>query len=148
MKKAVIYTCTGLIVTLLSVGMLWQQKSTKYVDNSHTVTESSDAKDMPVLKFVRTRIDFGTVRKKDSPTRVNFEFQNAGDVPLVIHKVDVSCGCMEVDFPKEPTMPGQKGTVTIVIDTKDRPGAFNKTLFVKSNANEDVILLRVLGQIK
>ena len=150
MKKVIIYTCTGLIVVLSSIVVLKQKKSTPYVDNSeiHTIADSSDVKGMPVLKFAKTRYDFGSVRAKGAPIDVAFEFQNTGDVPLIIHKVDVSCGCMTVEFPKEPTSPRQKGIITVTVDTKGREGAFNKNLFVKSNATEDVILLRIVGQIK
>ena len=128
-----------------------QKKTTPYVDNNEThatVADSSDVKDMAVMKFVETRYDFGTVKPKGAPIDIVFEYQNTGGVPLVIIKVDVSCGCMSVEFPKEPTMPGRKGTINVKIDTKGFTGYFNKTLFVKSNATEDVILLRIVGQIK
>ena len=150
MKKVIIYTCIGFIVMLSSIVILRQKKTTTYVvkRETHTVTDSSEVKGMPVLKFAETRNDFGTVRPKGASIDIVFEFQNTGDVPLLIQKVDVSCGCLSVEFPKEPTASGRKGSIKVTIDTKDFTGAFNKTLFVKSNATEDVILLRILGQIK
>ena len=151
MKKVVIFACvaTGLVGLFLSVGTVSQKKRTLSDDKQETrvALDSLDVKNMPVLKFAKTRHDFGTA-KTNSQITVRFEFRNEGGVPLVIQKVDVSCGCLSADYPKQPTIPNGEGIIEAKIDTKDYTGAFNKTLFVKSNATEDVILLRILGQIK
>ena len=150
MKRVIVYTCVCLIIIIISIVSCKQKKITQYVDNkeTHIAQDSSSVKDMPVLKFAKTRYDFGTIRKEDTTVTVSFEFQNTGDVPLVIQKVDVSCGCLSAEYPKQPIMPNGKGDITVKANTKDFTGAFNKTLFVKSNATEDVILLRIVGQIK
>ena len=152
MKKVIIFACvaTTLVVLFLCTGTECQNKSSLSDNKKETrvALDSLDVKDMPVLKFAKTKYNFGTVRPKGEPISIVFDFQNTGGVPLLIHKVDVSCGCMTVEFPKEPTIPRQKGSITVKIDSKNRVGAFNKTLFVKSNATEDVILLRIVGQIK
>ena len=149
MKKVIVYACAGLVVLLLSNVSCKQKNKTQFVDNKETnmALDSLAVKDMPVLKFAKTRHDFGTA-KADTQITIRFEFRNEGNVPLMIHKVDVSCGCLSAEFPKQPTLPNEKGTVSVKIDTRNLPGAFNKTLFVKSNATEDVILLRIVGQIK
>ena len=150
MKRVIVYACTGFAVLLLGIVSCKQKNTTQYVDNKETyiVLDSSEVKNMPVLKFDKTRYDFGTIKKKDAPIAVIFEFHNIGDIPLVIQKVDVSCGCLSVDYPDEPILPKEKGTISVQVDVQDSTGAFNKTLFVKSNSTEDVILLRIIGQIK
>jgi len=150
MKKVVIFACAGLVVLTLSVFLLGQKKTTLYVDkkDTNTAIESSEVQGMPVLKFAKTKYDFGSIKKEDSPITVVFEFQNEGDVPLVIQKVDVSCGCMSIEYPKQPTMPKGTGTILVKIDLQNQSGTFNRTLFVKSNATEDLILLRIKGQVK
>lgn len=150
MKRVIVYTCTGFAVLLLGTVSCKQKDTTQRIDNKETymVLDSSKVRNMPVLKFVKNRYDFGTAKKKDTPIAVIFEFQNTGDVPLVIQKVDVSCGCLSADYPKEPILPNEKGTISVQVNVNDFTGAFNKTLFVKSNTIEDVILLRILGQVK
>ena len=154
MKKVIVYVCAGLAFLLLGSVSCKQKNKTLYVDNKKTnmALDSTDVKNMPILKFAKTKYNFGTFKtEKILPINIiniDFEFQNVGNVPLVIHKVDVSCGCFSVEYPKEPTMPKGKGTIKVKVDAQDITGAFNKTLFVKSNAIEDVILLRVVGQIK
>jgi ribosomal protein L30E len=160
MKKNVIYICIGIcigfVVGFLSTVVIGQKETIQNVDSekNHVVAlepfEASDSlniKDMPVLKFAKTKYDFGTVRQ-GTIVNIVFEFQNTGDVPLVIYKADVSCGCLSAEYSKDPTMPGHQGVFKVKIDTKGLSGIFNKTLFVKSNATENIILMRIMGQIK
>ena len=155
MKKVFVYACASIAVLLLCFGIVRQKKTVLYEENRISYVESdssSNIPNMPVLKFANTKYDFGVFKsqKKDSINVINIDyaFQNDGDVPLVISKVDVSCGCLTVDFPKEPIMPKGNGVIKVKVNFQNNTSAFNKTLFVRSNATEDVILLRVVGQIK
>ena len=154
MKKVIVYAIAGLVVLLLGRAVLLQKKKTLYVENNieHIVPDSFYIPNMPVLKLAYIRYDFGVFKKeKRLPVNViniDFEFQNVGEAPLVILKVDVSCSCLSVDFPKEPIMPKGKGIIKVKVDAQGLTGDFNKTLFVRSNATEDIILLRIVGQIK
>lgn len=78
---------------------------------------------------------------------IDFEIKNSGKLPLVIAKTDVSCGCLSVDCPKDPILPGKKTRLTVHIDTRAQEGRFNKTVFIKSNADNDVELIRIIGEI-
>lgn len=101
------------------------------------------------LSLSITEYDFGEVRKKKTPSiTIEFEVENTGNEPLVIIKSDVSCGCLSVDYPKEPIMKGQKAKLRINIETKSQEGTFNKTAYIKSNAKNDIVLVRVVGRIK
>ena len=160
MKKTIIYGCTGLIILILSIGIVRQKKTIprvdiiQYIDTVLYVdkreidmtVDSLNIKDMPVMKFAETRYDFG-ITKKNTQITVLFEFINKGDTPLVIYKVDVSCGCLSVEYPKQPIMPNKKGIVEIKINTQNLTGTFNKPVFVKSNATKGIIPLRIVGQI-
>ena len=157
MKKILIFTCAGIAVLLISIGTLNLKKrfshtgTIQFIDTTlyitHIALDSPSIKDMPVLKFAETRYDFGII-KKNTQIVVHFEFLNEGNAPLVILKIDVSCGCLSAEYPKQPTEPNEKGILKISVDTRGITGVFNKTLFVKSNAVDDVILLRIVGQIK
>jgi len=150
MKKVIISICSGLAILIMTMGAVRQKTKTPLAEfgETHIATDTTTVENMPVIKFEQTRSDFGTVRKRNTPITVAFKFQNIGSVPLLIHKVDVSCGCMTVEFPTEPILYGQEGSVLVTIVTNDFTGAFNKTLFLKSNAIEDVTLLRIVGQIR
>ena len=155
MKKEIVYMCISVAVLILCFGIFRQREvDLKEEDkmSSHTETDTLNISDMPVLKFVNTKYDFGTFKtEKKRPINVidiDYGFQNVGKAPLVIYKVDVSCTCLSVDFPQEPIKQKENGIIKIKVNTKGITGAFNKTLFVRSNATEDVILLRIVGRIK
>lgn len=102
----------------------------------------------PYLKLDKKRYNFGTISKaKCSDISIDFEVSNDGELPLVIIKTDVSCGCLSVDTFKKPILPGEKVRLTVHIDTKNQIGTFNKLVFVKSNAENDLELLRIMGEI-
>ena len=150
MKTCLIYACISIVIFFV-IGIGCNKKKVEISEDKEEIfsvmDSTSQIKDMPVLKFEKTKYDFGTI-KKDSPLTVCFNMQNTGDAPLVIYKVDVSCGCLTADYPKQPMKVNEKGVITVTADTKGFTGAFNKTLFVRSNAIEDIILLRIFGQIK
>lgn len=79
---------------------------------------------------------------------IEFEIENIGKDPLVILKADVSCGCLSVNYPKAPIRPGENAKLIVNVDTKAQEGRFNKIIFIKSNADNDVELIRILGEVK
>lgn len=47
-----------------------------------------------------------------------FEFTNTGEKPLVITKIDVSCGCIETDYVKTPIMKGESSKIKSCFESK------------------------------
>ncbi len=101
------------------------------------------------LHLDRKRYDFGKISRKKMPDiPIEFEIENIGKDPLVILKADVSCGCLSVNYPKAPIRPGENAKLIVNVDTKAQEGRFNKIIFIKSNADNDVELIRILGEVK
>lgn len=63
-----------------------------------------------------------------------FLFVNKGDKPLVIYKVDKTCGCTTPEWPTDSIMPGDTAYIKFGFDTDRPPGGFAKGLTVHSNA--------------
>lgn len=101
------------------------------------------------LHLPNNRFDFGKINRKKIPNiPIEVEFSNIGTVPLVILKADVSCGCLSVEYPKAPILPNQTGKLIIKADLRAQYGTFNKAVFIKTNAENDVVVLRVAGEIR
>ncbi|MFT6746346.1 MAG: hypothetical protein ACJAZ2_000685 [Glaciecola sp.] len=98
-----------------------------------------------VIKFEKDVVDYGTINKGDEPLRI-IKFTNTGKSPLVITNCQGSCGCTVPECPKDPIMPGETGELKVRYDTK-RVGNFNKTVTVKSNASNDVVYLKIKGNV-
>lgn len=97
------------------------------------------------FKFETETIDYGSVEKGSEGLRV-FEFTNVGDAPLIIKRVQATCGCTVPKTDGKPIMPGQKGKIEVSYDTK-RPGRFAKAINVYSNAKVERKALKIKGNI-
>lgn len=99
------------------------------------------------ISFSTLEHDYGKLKEADGKATCKFEFTNTGSEPLVITDVKASCGCTTPDWTKEPVAPGKKGFVSAAYDPKNRPGPFNKTITVNSNAENGSIVLRIKGDV-
>ena len=90
--------------------------------------------------------DFGEIKQK-VPVSVQFSFTNTGDAPLIIQEVVTSCGCTASDYPKEPILPGKTSTIKVSYNAAN-PGAFTKTITVKSNDETASKILTIKGMVK
>jgi len=90
--------------------------------------------------------DFGVLKEVEGPKQYRFNFENAGNKPLIINHVEVHCGCTTADWIKSPIMPGKKGYIEVTYDPKNSSPTFNKQLNVISNVSDPVIL-KVMGEV-
>ena len=91
--------------------------------------------------------DFGTIKEANGPVSCTFEFTNTGDKPLLIIDATASCGCTRPEFPTKPIKPGKKGKIKVTYSPIGRPGAFKKTVKVKTNGKERTISLQIEGTV-
>ena len=97
------------------------------------------------IEFKETTIDYGTIEKGADGVRT-FEFTNTGDAPLIISKVNSSCGCTVPKKPDGPIMPGEMGEIQVKYDTK-RVMPIRKTITVLSNAETPTVALKIKGNV-
>ncbi len=97
------------------------------------------------IEFKKTTIDYGTIEKGADGVRT-FEFTNTGNAPLIISKVNSSCGCTVPKKPNGPIMPGQTGEIQVKYDTK-RVSPIRKTVTVLSNAETPTVALKIKGLV-
>ncbi|TGD82381.1 DUF1573 domain-containing protein [Hymenobacter wooponensis] len=99
-----------------------------------------------VLQFEKELHDFGNVPEGTMATH-EFKFKNTGNQPVIIANVQASCGCTTPDWTKTPVMPGKTGIVKAVYSSSGRPGIFNKTVTVTSNAATPSTVLTIKGNV-
>ena len=98
-------------------------------------------------KFTVKSHDFGTIKEANGPVSCNFEFTNTGDKPLLIIDATASCGCTRPEYPTKPIKPGKKGKIKVTFSPIGRPGAFKKTVKIKTNGKEGTHVLRIEGTV-
>lgn len=101
----------------------------------------------PVITFEKTEHDFGKINENDGRVSTIFEFKNEGMEPLVLSNVRASCGCTTPTWTRTPIEPGAKGTITVTYNPKGRPGRFQKTVTVTSNAQNATAKLYIKGEV-
>ncbi len=99
------------------------------------------------IAFEKLQHNFGTFKEELGPQTVSFNFKNSGAVPLILNNVQASCGCTTPEWTREPVAPGAKGIIKVSYDPRNRPGVFNKTIRVSSNAENADVVLTILGEV-
>jgi hypothetical protein len=112
-----------------------------YMINQQSLFSTTNPK--AIIEWKETSIDMGNTPFNKSIT-VEFIFKNPGMVPLVISKVEPSCGCTVADFPKQPVLSGSEGQISVTFDAKTE-GFFSKTISVYSNSEEGLTQLYIKG---
>lgn len=97
----------------------------------------------PSINFKSMAHDFGRI-PQGTPVKCEFEFTNDGNAPLILVDVKASCGCTTPEWPKDPIMPGETKKIIAEYNAK-ADGAFDKTISVYTNVNDDVIKLNLKG---
>ena len=106
----------------------------------------NDPETMGEFKFEKETIDYGKVPKNSEKVRV-FTFTNIGNAPIVIHKIQSSCGCTVPEKPEKPIMPGEKGEIKVAYNTAI-VGGFSKNITIFSSAKTSRKVIRIKGYIE
>ena len=97
------------------------------------------------IEFDKIAHDYGALEVGDVKTGI-FTYTNVGNRPLVLFDVIVSCDCTEVEWQKEPVMPGKTGIIKVIYTAKT-PGMIAKQITVQSNAQTDRVRLQLKGNV-
>jgi hypothetical protein len=107
----------------------------------------SDTTGTAVITFKALEHNFGAVKAGEKVGCI-FPFTNTGDADLVLTSATASCGCTVPKYNKKPVAPGETGTVEVVFDTSGRDGIQTKTVVVQSNAENNLVILRIIAEVK
>lgn len=99
------------------------------------------------LQFETPEWDFGTILETDGRVSHTFTGRNVGNAPIVILDVATTCGCTVPAFSKQPILPGQETSIMVTYDPANRPGIFNKELWVYSSERKRIATLRIRGDV-
>jgi len=121
------YLLTCLIAASLIAGCKNNDKS-----GAAAGTTITDSTQFTTIQWLDSTKDFGKIAEGQK-LEVSFRFKNTGDKPLVIEKVQPSCGCTVAEQSTEPIAPGAEGQVKASFNSEGRTGVNHKTLFVYAN---------------
>jgi hypothetical protein len=105
--------------------------------------ESEKAASTTSMTFDKMTIDFGKI-KEDTEHKASYTVRNTGKVPLIIEKVDVSCGCTTAKKPEKPILPGGTDKIEIVFHPKvGQLDKQEKTVTITANTEPSTEVLTI-----
>ncbi len=97
------------------------------------------------LKFSEQRWNFGVIREDGGEVSHTFAFKNSLSTPVVITDITTSCGCTTPRYSKRPILPLEESTIEVVYDPMYRPGVFSRDLKIYTSADDEPIVLSIVG---
>ena len=91
-------------------------------------------------------VELGRLHEGEVVVR-HFSLLNKGDKPLVILSVETSCGCTEVDFPRQPLLPGERRPFSFSFDSRGFSGWQLKTIMVRTSAGGHPLRLLITAEV-
>ncbi|EDM37641.1 hypothetical protein PBAL39_14489 [Pedobacter sp. BAL39] len=110
------------------------------------VTVAANAQSKPAeFKFAKESHDFGKI-PTGKPATVEFSFTNIGDQPLIITKVETTCGCTVPTYTQTPVKKGDSGVIKVTYNPTGAALPFSKSITITSNAKTTTKVLYIKGE--
>ena len=134
-----------LFITAASVSFAQQAKPASEPKKDEKTTQVTNP-NAATVDFQEESYNFGEVSEGPQVTH-EFKFTNNGKEPLILANVKASCGCTTPSWPKDPILPGKDATILVTYNTQGRPGTFNKSITITSNASVPSKVIYIKGEV-
>jgi hypothetical protein len=110
------------------------------------VSVATNAQTKPAeFKFDKELHDFGKIPLNKAAT-VEFKFTNVGDQPLILTKVETTCGCTVPEYTQTPVKKGESGVIKVTYNPTGAAMPFSKSITITSNAKTTTKVLYIKGE--
>ena len=131
---------SGMKKVLLSLSLLALTTSVSFAQDKQDPAQSATVQNPDALKFTDEIHDFGTI-PQNIPAETEFTFKNTGKEPIILSRVQPSCGCTSPTWSKDPILPGKTGTIKATYNAA-APGNFQKSITVFANVGTKVLTIK------
>lgn len=114
-----------------------------------SLAHPSLAKGCEAMQFEQLNINTGDIGEDDGPKSFTYRWKNTGETPLVITRVNTTCGCTVPSYVRQPVLPGESSEVTVTYHPKGHPGRIQRKifLFTQLSASLPTAILELTGQV-
>lgn len=98
-------------------------------------------------RWLESEHDFGTIHEEDGKVSCVMRLLNDSDSSLIIMSVRTSCGCTATDYDRKPIAPGDTASIRITYNPFNRPGQFEKNIFVYTNGHPRRTSVSIRGNV-
>lgn len=139
MKTRIIFTAVIILMFLTQLSAQTQATSASGTPETPKKTNG------PVATFDKHTIDLGELTQ-GNPATTAFKLTNDGREPLLIASAKASCGCTNLNYAKDPILPGKTVDISVTYNAA-AAGDFAKTVTVTTNASEQPVTLLIKGKV-
>jgi hypothetical protein len=119
------------------------KKELSDIDREERELQKAEEATKTSMSFNKLKIDFGKI-KEDTENPATFIVTNTGKNPLIIERVDVSCGCTTAKKPEKPILPGKSDKIEVVFHPKvGQLDTQEKTVTVTANSDPSIVVLKI-----
>ena len=93
------------------------------------------------------QLDTMYLNTMDDEVKLEIEFKNTGNAPLIVNKVDGCCGTRITGWTQRPLRPGEKGTIKVQFRVEPRPHKISRTVKAFTNDPDGVKKLQIKGVV-
>ena len=97
------------------------------------------------IQFNKSAHDFGFINPKNT-YNTSFKVTNTGKYPLLIEKVDASCGCTKVNISRKNILPGTSARIDVSFHPLKNEKSFQKVIAIVANTQPRISLLTIQGK--
>jgi hypothetical protein len=94
-----------------------------------------------------TTINIGTMRSGEV-VKYDARIRNTGTEPLVIKRIDTSCGCTSVEYDKQPIPPGGEAEFSFRFDSRGMWGLQHKLVEIATSAGASPFRITVQAEVE
>jgi hypothetical protein len=165
-KQSKMKTILGMILLVMMVACKSKSENTMHnpiVQNPETTAEeeksfkefqaeekkrlAQEIASMTSMTLDKTIHDYGKV-KEGSENKTTFKVTNTGKNPLIISKVEASCGCTTPKKPEQPIAPGASDEIEVVFSPKPGQGPeIEKAVTITSNTSPVSTVVKIKATI-
>ena len=98
------------------------------------------------IEFEEPIHEFGKINQGEKVEHV-FTFTNTGEKPLIISNAKGSCGCTVPEWPREPIMVGETGTIKVIFSSKGKRGLRNQKVTLTANTTPPQTVIALRGEV-
>ena len=134
LQKSFLYSLIYLIINLVLLACFGSNVSEKVVCG---------------VKFKNSHYDIGNIEQSSKRPFFKsfcFSMQNTNSENVLIDSVEISCGCLHIDYAPEEIKAFATDSITGYIDISDLRGSFSRSIYVNFSGGE-VLLLHIVGKV-
>lgn len=124
------------VIAFLLLSFIWMaschQPDAKSNGESSMLLPKDSSMNTKITWLDSTTRDYGII-PEGQKLEVAYRFLNSGSKPLIIARVQPSCGCTVAEQPSEPILPGKEGVIKASFNSEGRVGINHKKIYVFAN---------------